>query len=626
MPSHLNNYSIFIASPSGLDEVRRAFRSTVQEYNESDANHRQVHFSAIGWEETLGGIGRPQAIINEEIAKCDYFVLVLHDRWGSPSGATSSSAYSSGTEEEFHVALECYNSSAHCMRELIVFFKGVNTRQLSDPGDQLRQVLAFRRDREQRKDLLFHTFDTEETFRELLVRHLAKWVREHERMGTKIEQQETLAIDPARTWLAEAAGPAGEPLDKAISEAEDLARQGRNVEAEIAFSKIVVTGENPEALAHFGRFLRKTGQLSRAKQAVQESIAKSNHVSFLRTRAYATLQLARIEEDQGNVVAATELFRQANVQFEMAGDKKGIAKSYRNLGKALKKRGQLDDAEHALSQAANAYAAIGDDFGQASALGYLGLVFKSRGHFKEAEQAHRRALLIHEKAGNEKGKAIVWGNLGTVLRLQGKVEEALKLHEMSLEVHQKTQDQQGVARELSNLGTACRYLNRYEDSKVYHAESLRLSEELGNQHGIAIQLSCLGQVCIALKEFNDAERFHLRSLSISEQIGDKQGAAMQFKNLGTIYRLKQDLDKAEEAIRKGLSIDSENGFLFGVGKSKEELGKVMVLRKKYDHAKQLFCEAENAYLESGAQPSVKEVQGLLLLIEKKDWERLAGAV
>jgi hypothetical protein len=33
-------------------------------------------------EDTLGGIGRPQELINEDLRQCDHAVFVWHDRWG----------------------------------------------------------------------------------------------------------------------------------------------------------------------------------------------------------------------------------------------------------------------------------------------------------------------------------------------------------------------------------------------------------------------------------------------------------------------------------------------------------------------------------------------------------------
>ena len=107
MPDNLKAYRIFIASPGGLQDERRAFREEIQSYNESESVSRGVLFLPVGWEDTLGGVGPPQSIINEDVRRCDYFLLLLWDRWGSPTNIDRS-GYSSGTEEEYRVALECY--------------------------------------------------------------------------------------------------------------------------------------------------------------------------------------------------------------------------------------------------------------------------------------------------------------------------------------------------------------------------------------------------------------------------------------------------------------------------------------------------------------------------------------
>ena len=47
------------------------------------------------------------------------------------------------------------------MRDIVVLFKGVEERQLADPGDQLQKVLAFKRQLETEQAILFSNFDSE---------------------------------------------------------------------------------------------------------------------------------------------------------------------------------------------------------------------------------------------------------------------------------------------------------------------------------------------------------------------------------------------------------------------------------------------------------------------------------
>ena len=48
MPNPMINYNVFIASPGGLGDEREAFRDTFHQYNELEANPRQVNFTAVG--------------------------------------------------------------------------------------------------------------------------------------------------------------------------------------------------------------------------------------------------------------------------------------------------------------------------------------------------------------------------------------------------------------------------------------------------------------------------------------------------------------------------------------------------------------------------------------------------
>jgi Domain of unknown function (DUF4062) len=171
--SSLTRLKVFIASPDGLAKERKAFREEVCQYNELEAIPRGVLFDPVGWENTPGGVGRPQSLINEDLESSDYFVLVMHDRWGSSPGGCAGSTFTSGTEEEYKLALRCQKAVDQPMRQLLVVFKAANDRQLSDPGDELKKVLEFKKQIEKDKSLLYRTFDSTQNFRRILREHLA---------------------------------------------------------------------------------------------------------------------------------------------------------------------------------------------------------------------------------------------------------------------------------------------------------------------------------------------------------------------------------------------------------------------------------------------------------------------
>ncbi|MBK7294817.1 MAG: hypothetical protein IPI84_13845 [Holophagaceae bacterium] len=79
--------TIFLASPGDLAEERKVAKEIVDDFNSQLADALGYQVELVGWEDTLPGVGRPQAIINRDLDGCD-FVGMLWKRWGTPPGPT----------------------------------------------------------------------------------------------------------------------------------------------------------------------------------------------------------------------------------------------------------------------------------------------------------------------------------------------------------------------------------------------------------------------------------------------------------------------------------------------------------------------------------------------------------
>jgi Domain of unknown function (DUF4062) len=189
MAEHPIQYRIFIGSPGGLDQERECFRSKLKNYTDLNTEPRGVLFHPVGWEGTLGGVGRPQERINEGLKRCDYAVFVFHDRWGSPSGEDDKSR----TEAELALAEELYK--ANKLRNIVILFKKVNPRQMQDPGDQLKKVLEFKKRIEQEEKYLYTEYNDTEQFSEILEAHLAKWLKDHDDVGSTLNDNPFVAVE-----------------------------------------------------------------------------------------------------------------------------------------------------------------------------------------------------------------------------------------------------------------------------------------------------------------------------------------------------------------------------------------------------------------------------------------------
>ena len=199
MPRNVVKYRIFVASPGGLDNIREAFHKTLDEYNRLEAIPRDVMFEAIGWEDTLPGVGRPQELINEEIRTCDRAVFVFRDRWGSPTGKDN--RYSSGCDEEWALCNELIANRQ--MQSVQVYFLPVPEQQSKDPGAQLKKVRAFRRKIEDSRQHLCKKLQADDHFAAELRASLGSW--ESTKVNRRLPMRLTCGNSPWRHRLRRAA-------------------------------------------------------------------------------------------------------------------------------------------------------------------------------------------------------------------------------------------------------------------------------------------------------------------------------------------------------------------------------------------------------------------------------------
>jgi tetratricopeptide (TPR) repeat protein len=506
MPSVITAYRIFIATPGGLRGEREAFRSTVYDYNETDAIQRGVLFIPTGWEDTLAGAGRPQGIINQDLKHCDYFVLVVWDRWGTPPDVTGAGKYTSGTEEEFHVAEQCLRDPNTPMLQMVVCFKAVQPAVLSDPGQQLSKVLQFKRDLETTKRYLFSTFDDTLRFQNLLRKHLAQWVRDHEtgvstkcRSGTFNKSEGLAKLSPVNIATQDspvAPDPERNPL---LVRAEELADEGQLTDAETMFAQAVVKGNDPDALNSYGNFLRRVGRVSQAKGMYEQALKIGSEVD--------------------------EVWKSV---------------AYGNLGELYRTLGNLDKSEEMHKKALEIDQRLGRKKGMAIQYGKLGRVYRRRGELEASEEMHRKALSLNLETKNLAGTAVDYGDLAQVYRRKGDVDTALHYLQQALQINESLRQELGIAIVCGNLGIIYRKRNNLDAAEEMHKRSLAIDRRLGHLEGEAIQSGNLGLVYLRRGKLDEAETWLNKSLAINERLGRIEGIADDHRDLGLVYEARGD--------------------------------------------------------------------------------------
>ena len=165
MSENIKIVRVFIGSPGGLEDERRTAREIIQEVNQAHSEHWGYQFKLVGWEDTIPGYQRPQSLINVDLDKCQYFIGVLWNRWGTKPDHNDS-GFTSGFEEEFCRARVL--SAAGSMKDIALFFKAVNVPDGLEPGPEIKKVKDFRTLCIDEKRIFFRDFAETADFRDLV--------------------------------------------------------------------------------------------------------------------------------------------------------------------------------------------------------------------------------------------------------------------------------------------------------------------------------------------------------------------------------------------------------------------------------------------------------------------------
>jgi tetratricopeptide (TPR) repeat protein len=551
----LQGLRVFIASPGGLEHERNRFRATVEEVNR-EANERGVTFMPVGWEYATPGLGRPQAKINVEVERCDYMVLVLHDRWGTPPATDGT--YTSGTEEEYEVARRCAADAGMPMRNIAVLFKGVPAHQLSDPGEQLRKVLAFKTRLEQERSLFFKTFDSPSEFEREVRALLFAWMREEEEGGTQAVGTPGPAPDQPPSAEPLPAETGARTTAELLDRAAQLVGEGRFTEAESLYASAVVARTDVEAMTQYARFLRRNGRLDlartmsdrllevgRARNDARAMIeALSNIAIIARKRGDNRTSLAQLEQ-------AVDIARNAGPEFE--GD---VAFLLDNIGLTLRKQGDFKGALDRHLEALDIKRRLDDPRSLATTLNHAAALMRQSGRLDEALAMTQEAVRVFEQLEYERGEAQARANLGELHEERGDVESARQEFEASLRLNEKLRSPEGVGMNLWQLGRLALDVGDLDAAGSYAAQALERSgaEGISRPEAVAAPLQLLGNVRVAQGSYREGVEDLELAATIFQENEHALGTAWSYADLALARVHAGDVEGASDSLSRADAI------------------------------------------------------------------------
>jgi len=155
-------HRVFCATPGDLEAERKAFHDAIGEVNESQGISREVLLVPVSIVPNMANKTMFQPMVEANLRSCAYFVLVLHDTWGSPRH---------NFEAEYNLACQLKADASALMRGIALFFKSANGRQVEPKIQELRSLAAGQ------QDFSVCDFESIEEYKQQLRAQLAEWLR-----------------------------------------------------------------------------------------------------------------------------------------------------------------------------------------------------------------------------------------------------------------------------------------------------------------------------------------------------------------------------------------------------------------------------------------------------------------
>lgn len=158
----------FIASPSDVQEERKACDEVVESINRSIGDSLGIRMETIRWEKDAhAAVGTDgQAVINEQLhpEEADFFIGIFWTRFGAPTPRAES-----GTEEEFELAYKRWQDTKS--NRIQFYFKEADPPYDGLDGAQFSKVKEFK-NKVSTCGCFYKTFQTKEEFITLLTQAL----------------------------------------------------------------------------------------------------------------------------------------------------------------------------------------------------------------------------------------------------------------------------------------------------------------------------------------------------------------------------------------------------------------------------------------------------------------------
>ena len=333
-----------------------------------------------------------------------------------------------------------------------------------------------------------------------------------------------------------------------------------------------------------------------------------------RERAEALNHQGRLIRNQGDFMAAHQIFGQALTIAREIGDRKGEGSSLHELGWLAQSQSDFAAAHSYFGLALEAAREVGDQVSEASNLHGLGCVKLALKDLEAARSDYEQALEICQRIGARSREAANLEQLGWLAAHQPGDEAARSYFEQSLAISCEIGDRNGEESGLHALGWLAQGQGDFEAALLFYERSLEMDRQSGDAGSMAGNLHSLGEVRRSQGDFAAARAYFEQALEIARRIGDRKEEASWLNNLGAMAREQNRLAEARSLLRESLTLKRKQVNPGDVISALEEWAALALADGDAGQAARLAgaAQAGRESMSKDARPEQKDMHGQTL--------------
>lgn len=284
--------------------------------------------------------------------------------------------------------------------------------------------------------------------------------------------------------------------------------------------------------------------LSKSRLYASKSYQTSKELKSIKGKAFALLQLARVERKGGQLSTAVNHIKQSEKYFVQLNNQKAIGEIKSELGNLYAAMGNMVNAIKSYQDAIDIFESVNYELGIAICLSDLGNTHFLQKNYNTALRYFKKSKLIFEQEQDLKAVSELYNRISNVYREMNELDKSLDYNYYALMIQEKLRDKAGIAN--SNMNIAKTYIQKQNLKRAtgYIDYAIKLFDEINDQLGLTKSILISAEIEILKEEINLAEIDLQKCIEIANDAGAIHELSQAYKLLSNVYQKKKNYKEA----------------------------------------------------------------------------------